>query len=144
MCSSDLLDAEGSIALALSDGEIRLTEEELLISTAQLAGYETLSEREVTVVLDKNLTEELVEEGFVREIISKIQSMRKEAGFEVTDHIRLTMEGSEKLSAVLEKNRDTVAHDVLADEVAFTRPEGFAMEWDVNGEKAVFGVKVVK
>ncbi len=138
------LDAEGSIALALSDGEIRLTEEELLISTAQLAGYETLSEREVTVVLDKNLTEELVEEGFVREIISKIQSMRKEAGFEVTDHIRLTMEGSEKLSAVLEKNRDTVAHDVLADEVAFTRPEGFAMEWDVNGEKAVFGVKVVK
>ena len=137
------LDTEGYLSLALTDGEIRLTEEELLISTAQLSGYETLSEREITVVLDKNLTEELVEEGFVREIISKVQSMRKEADFQVTDHIRLTMKSGERLSAILERNRDTVGHDVLADEIVLGEPEGFTMEWDVNGEQAAFGVRVI-
>lgn len=92
-------------------------------------------------VLDTQLTEELIEEGFVREIISKIQTMRKEADFEVTDHIVLSMEGNDKLRAVTEKNAESVKKDVLAEEVIFGTVDGYVKEWNINGETVTLGVK---
>lgn len=138
------LDADGFITLSLSDGDIKLTEEELLIESAQTEGYESALDRGVTVVIDTVLTEELIEEGFVREIISKVQSMRKEADFNVTDHIVIYQQGSDKLSAIMDKYTDDIKHDVLADEIVHNAMDGFTMEWNINGENAQFGVKVVK
>ena len=137
------LDATGSITLALSDGDISLTEEELLIETAQAAGYETVSDRGITVALDTQLTEALIEEGFVREIISKVQSMRKEADFNVLDHICLYHAGNDKIAAIIDRNRDTICHDVLADKVVSGQTAGFVMDWKVNGEAVTFGVEVI-
>ncbi|MGI5958659.1 MAG: isoleucine--tRNA ligase [Massiliimalia sp.] len=136
------LDATGTLTLALSDGEIKLTEEELLIETAQKEGYVSMEDNGITVALDTTLTEALIEEGFVREIISKIQSMRKEADFNVLDHITIYMTGSDKLADIMTRNQDTISHDVLADDIKIGEMDGFTMEWDVNGEKATFGVKV--
>ena len=137
------LDADGFLSLPLSDGEIRLAPDELLIETAQKEGYESVSDRGVTVVLDTRLTGGLIEEGFVREIISKIQSMRKEADFNVTDRIVVYQSGSDRIADILWRNRDAVSHDVLADEVRLGELDGFTEEWDVNGEKTTFGVKVI-
>ena len=137
------LDATGVLKLSLPDGDIALTAEELLIETAQKEGYTSVSDRGVTVVLDTALTEELIREGFVREIISKLQTMRKEAGFNVTDHIQVYCQGSEKVRQVLEENQEAILHDVLGDACHFDALEGYTAQQDVNGETVTFGVKRV-
>ena len=137
------LDATGVLKLSLPDGDIELTAEELLIETAQKEGYTSVSDRGVTVVLDTALTEELIREGFVREIISKLQTMRKEAGFNVTDHIQVYCQGSEKVQQVLEENQEAILHDVLGDACHFDALEGYTAQQDVNGETVTFGVKRV-
>ena len=137
------LDATGVLKLSLPDGDIELTAEELLIETAQKEGYTSVSDRGVTVVLDTALTEELIREGFVREIISKLQTMRKEAGFNVTDHIQVYCQGSEKVRQVLEENQEAILHDVLGDACHFDALEGYTAQQDVNGETVTFGVKRV-
>lgn len=138
------LDTTGTLKLTLSDGEASLTEEELLIEPMQVPGYETLSDRGVTVVLDTTLTDALIEEGFVREIISKIQSMRKEADFDVMDHITVYEKGSDKLKAIMTAHKEEISGEVLAEDMVFDALDGFTMEWNINGETAEFGVKQVK
>jgi len=138
------LDTNGVLTIMLEDGEIKLTEEELLIEAAQAKGYESLSDRGVTVAINTTLTDELIEEGFVREIISKIQSMRKEADFDVSDHIVLYQNGNDKLAEIIRRNQNDIKHDVLADKIKFGELDGFTMEWNVNGENCSFGVKVIK
>jgi len=135
------LTANGVLTLALPSGEVKLAEEDLLIDTAQQEGYFTVADRGVTVVLDTTLTPELIEEGFVREIISKLQTMRKEAGFEVTDHITVYVDGNENIGELISRNADTICEDVLADGITLGETDGFVKEWDINGEKVTFGVK---
>lgn len=103
-----------------------------------------LEDRGITVVLDTKLTPELIEEGFVREVISKIQSMRKEADFDVTDHITFYEKDNDKIKEIIERNAEEIKHDTLADEIVFGEADGFTGEFNVNGEKVVFGVKVNK
>lgn len=135
------LDVNGYISLTLTDSIILLTAEELLIETKQKEGFESYSDGKITVVLDTELTETLIEEGFVREIISKIQHMRKDAGLNVIDHIVVTQAGSRRVSEILMNNRDFIAQEVLADDIITGKTEGFIMDWDVNGEPTTFGVK---
>ena len=135
------LKAEGHITFDVNGSEVVLAEEDLLIDAAQTEGYVSVTDRNVTVVLDTNLTEELIEEGFVREIISKVQTMRKEADFEVTDHIVVYMDGNDKLRAITEKNVEGVKADVLAEAVVFGSTDGFVKEWSINGEDVTLGVK---
>ncbi len=137
------LDAEGAITLPLASGDVVLTAEDLLIETAQREGFFTLSDRGVTVALDTVLTPELIEDGFVRELISKIQTMRKEAGFEVMDHITVTLQGSDKVTAVATARKADIVGDVLAKALTIGAPEGFAKDWDINGEAVTIGVKRV-
>ncbi len=137
------LKEDGSVTIDAGGESISLTEEELLISTKQTEGFVSQQDRGVTVVLDTTLSEELLMEGFVREVISKVQTMRKEAGFEVTDHIRLSYDGTDKLMAVMEANSDMVASEVLADEVKAAAPAGYTKDWKINGEAASFGVEKV-
>ena len=100
-----ILDSEGKLSFDFGEGPVELTADDLLIETTQREGFYTVSDRDITVAIDTILTPALIEEGFMREIISKVQTMRKEAGFEVTDHIRITMEGSEKVTAVAEAKK---------------------------------------
>ncbi len=138
-----VLDAEGSITLNLASGDVVLTAEDLLIETAQREGFFTLSDRGVTVALDTVLTPELIEDGFVRELISKIQTMRKDAGFEVMDHITVTLCGSDKVAAVATARKDDIVGDVLAEALDIATPDGFVKDWDINGEAVTIGVKRV-
>lgn len=137
------LDETGTLKLSLADGEVSLTAEELLIETAQKEGLTSVSERGLTVALDTTLTDELIEEGFVREIVSKLQSMRKDAGFVVTDHIEVYQSGSDRIAEVLKKHEAEILGDVLGDSCTVGVLEGYTAEWDVNGEKTSFGVKKV-
>ncbi|MCL2563792.1 MAG: isoleucine--tRNA ligase [Oscillospiraceae bacterium] len=137
------LDEAGSITLDLPGGSVTLTEGDLLIETAQREGLYTLTEHGVTVAIDTTLDDALIEEGFIREVISKIQTMRKEANFEVTDRIAVTMTGSDRVAEVVARNFDEIAGEVLARTMEVAAPDGFVKEWDVNGEAVVFGVKVV-
>ena len=137
------LDETGKLTITLSTGETSLTEEELLIETSQMEGFASITDRGVTVVLDTRLTPELIEEGFVREIISKIQSMRRDADFDVLDHINVTIKTGEKLMAIVESHKDEISHDTLADSITAGEPAGTVAEWDINGENAVIGVEVV-
>ena len=137
------LDKDGSLSLELPSGRIVLEEEDLLISTAQKEGFFTLSDRGVTVALDTELTAELIDEGFVRELISKIQTMRKEADFNVMDHIVVSIEGSEKIADVVSRLAKDIGGDTLADSVSMAKPDGFTKEWDINGEKVAIGVKKI-
>ena len=137
----DEINANGSLKLDVNGQEITLFTEDLLIDTAQMPGYVSENDNGITVVLDTNLTEELLEEGFVREIISKIQTMRKEAGFEVMDKITVTYEGSEKAESVFEKHGDEIGNEVLAVAVVKGQPEGYVKEWKINGESVNLGVK---
>ena len=103
----------------------------------------TYTDHGVTVTLDTRLTPALIDEGFVRELISKIQTMRKDAGFNVTDHIAVTVSGSDKINTIVTENAAAIAGDVLAESVAVGEPDGFVKTWDLNGENAGIGVKVV-
>ncbi len=137
------LDSTGSLTLKLPSGDISVTEEDLLIDIKQKDGYFSLSDNGITVALDINLTDELIEEGFVREIISKIQTMRKDAGFEVMDHIKVSSDSNEKIAKLLSDNADTIKGDVLCDEITSGAIEGFDKEWNINGEKVTLFVKKV-
>ena len=117
-----------------------LAEEDMLIEPMRKEGFVVESEGSVSAILETTLTEELIEEGFVRELISKIQTMRKEAGFEVMDHIRFALTGNDKLSSVVSRNADEIGSEVLADEITDTL-SGYEKEWDINGEKAIMSVK---
>ena len=123
--------------------EIALAREDLLIDIAQSEGFVTQADQGVTVMLDTTLTPELVEEGFVRELVSKIQTMRKEAGFEVMDRIRVFSQGNEKIADILENNADEISHDVLADEIRIGEMSGYSKEWNINSEKVTLGVEKV-
>ncbi|MEF9946578.1 MAG: isoleucine--tRNA ligase [Lachnospiraceae bacterium] len=137
----DELNASEVLKLHVNGQEVELLREDLLIETAQMEGYMSESDNGITVVLDTNLSEELLEEGFVREIISKVQTMRKEADFEVMDKIELSYEGSEKAEQLFAKNEQEIAHEVLALKVAKGTPTGYTKEWNINGETVNMGVK---
>lgn len=139
----DELNADGKLSFDVNGVTVELTKDDLLIDTAQKEGYVTQEDNRMTVVLDTNLTEELIEEGFVYEIISKIQTMRKDAGFEVMDHIRVSLNGNAKLSALAEKNREAISSKVLADELTEGLDFSCEKEWNVNGEKVVIAVERV-
>ena len=135
------LKAEGALKLDNISDEVVLCEEDLLISMAQKEGYVSDSEGGVTVVLDTNLTPELIEEGMVREIISKLQTMRKEADFEVTDRIHVTYSGSDKVGGIFEKYGENIKTVVLADTVTEGMTDGYQKEWKINGETVLLGVQ---
>ena len=136
------LNETGTMTLSISTGDIKLTEEDLLIDVKQMEGLYTVSDNGVTVVLDTTLTPELVEEGFVREIISKVQTMRKDAGFEVMDHIIVGVSGNDKIADIMSKNKAGIAKDVLANDIVNTT-DGFVKDWNINGEKVVLSVSKV-
>jgi isoleucyl-tRNA synthetase len=135
------LDATGKLVVALPDGEVTLTTEDVEVSMAQTEGFNCQRYNGVTIALDTTLTEELLEEGFVREIISKVQTMRKENGFEVTDHIKVSLSGNEKLQAIVAKNEDYLKEITLADAVAYGTLAGEAKEWNINGENVTIAVE---
>ena len=137
----DELKANGCLKLDINGNEVVLTEEDLLIETAQMEGYVSEQDNEVTVVLDTNLTPELIEEGFVRELISKIQTMRKEAGFEVMDKIRLYARDNDRITEILQKFGEQIRQDVLAEEIVTGQMGGYEKEWNINGEKVTLGVE---
>ena len=136
----DELKANGSVTFDFDGEKVVLTEEDLLIDMTQKEGYVTESNQDVTVVLDCNLTPELLEEGFVREIISKIQTMRKEAGFEVTDHITVGYKDNAKIESIFSKYADEICADVLADKLTDSEISGYTKEWSINGETVVLTV----
>ena len=139
----DELNADGALKFDVDGVAVELTKDDLLIDMAQKEGYVSQEDNKMTVVLDTNLTPELVEEGFVYEIISKIQTMRKESGFEVTDHIRVSINGNDRLSEIARKNKDTISGKVLADELTSGAEYGVSKEWNINGENAVIAVERV-
>ena len=139
----DELNADGALKFDVDGVAVELTKDDLLIDMAQKEGYVSQEDNRMTVVLDTNLTPELVEEGFVYEIISKIQTMRKESGFEVTDHIRVSINGNDKLSEIAQKNKDAISSKVLADELTSGMAYAVAKEWNINGENAVIAVERV-
>ena len=136
----DTLKAVGHLTFEMDGTEVILTQDDLLIEMTQAEGYVSENSSDMTVVLDGNLTPELIEEGFVREIISKVQTMRKEAGFEVTDHITVYHSGNEKLAGIFEKYEEQIRADVLADAVR-NGMGGYSKEWDINGETVKLGVE---
>ena len=135
------LNEEGTLTLDINGVPVVLSRDDLLIDMAQSEGFETQSDGKVTVVLDKKLTPELIEEGFVRELISKIQTMRKEAGFEVMDRIRLYVSGNERLEKIIRDNSGTIGRDVLADDFTIGGTGGYTKDWKINGEPVTLGVE---
>ena len=132
--------SEGAYSFEAEGQNVILAEEDMLIEPVQRAGYVVETDGPAGVILETTLTDDLIEEGFVRELVSKIQTMRKEAGFEVMDHIRFALTGNERLCGIVARNADEIATDVLADEIAETLA-GYEKEWDINGEKALLSVK---
>ncbi len=139
----DELKSAGALKFMVGDVEVALAEEDLLIEMTQKEGYVTEADNTMTVVLDTNLTEELLEEGFVLEIISKVQTMRKDAGFEVTDHIKVAFKGNEKVAEIATKYNEAIMGKVLAEELLTNNELSVAKEWNVNGENVVISVERV-
>ncbi len=137
----DTLNETGVLTFDFDGQHVELAKEDLLIDMAQKDGFVSEGDNTMTVVLDTNLTPELIEEGFVREIVSKIQTMRKEAGFEVMDHIAVYEQDSEKIEEILKKNEDTVRREVMADRIEYGKTAGYVKEWNINGEKVTLGVE---
>ena len=135
------LENTGSLSFDIDGQNVVLSKEDLLIDTAQMEGYVTEEDNMVTVVLDTNLSQELIEEGFVREIISKVQTMRKEAGFEVMDKIVVYSAGNKKLEDLMKTYRDEILGDVMAADVRFDEMKGYTKEWNINGESVTLGVE---
>ena len=133
----------GAMTLTLSTGDVQIAKDDLLIDEHQKEGYAVVTDRGYTVVLDTTLTPELIEEGNVREIVSKIQTMRKDAGFEVMDHIVIYCDGSDKVAEILTRNKDSISEDTLADEIVTGKTDGFTKEQDINGESVTLGVKKI-
>lgn len=137
----DTLKEEGCLTFHFDGAEVTLTEEDLLIDIAQKEGYVSEADQVMTVVLDTNLTKELIEEGFVRELVSKIQTMRKEAGFEVTDHIIVGVKGNQKISGLMEKHGEVIKKEVLAENICVDQLNGYTKEWNINGEDVALAVE---
>ena len=135
------LKANGVLKLTFGSDEVLLGEEDLLIEAAQTEGYVSENNGDITVVLETKLTPELVEEGFVRELISKIQTMRKEAGFEVMDKIRVSVRDNEKINTILHKYEKDILTDVMADSIIYDAAEGYTKDWNINGEAVTLGVE---
>ena len=140
----DALNASGEVTVTVGGVDEVLATEDLLVETAQMDGYVSEEDHGITVVLDTNLTPELIEEGFVREVISKIQTMRKDAGFEVVDHIRVYEQGNDKIKEIINANESQIKADVLADEVILDKVEGYTADWKINGEAVTLGVTKVE
>ena len=134
------LDTDGYVTITVSTGDIQLAAEDLLIETKQTEGFESVSDNNIIVALDTHITPELLEEGFVREIISKLQTMRKEADFNVTDNIKVYITGNDKVAEIAANNRDEIKKNTLAVSVENTSGEGYTKQWDVNGEEVTFTV----
>ena len=139
----DTLNRDGRLTFNFDGAEVVLTKEDLLIDTAQVEGFVSEGDNFVTVVLDTNLTPELIEEGFVREIISKVQTMRKEAGFEVMNHIRLFQEGNDTIAKLLNNHTEEIKSEVLADKIVLGQTGGYVKEWNINGETVMLGVEKI-
>ncbi|RGS72978.1 isoleucine--tRNA ligase [Mitsuokella sp. AF21-1AC] len=135
------LDTTGKLVISLPDGDVTLLPEDVEVSMAQTEGYNCQRYNGVTIALETTLSEELLEEGFVREIISKIQTMRKENGYEVTDHIKVGMAGNEKLESLVRKNESFLKDITLCDEVTYDALDGHEKEWNINGETVTLSVK---
>ncbi|MCR5737935.1 MAG: isoleucine--tRNA ligase [Eubacterium sp.] len=135
------LNAGNPLTFDFDGNEVVLEMEDLLIDNAQVEGFVSESDKGITVVLDTNLSKELIEEGFVREVISKIQTMRKEADFEVMDKIIVNVDKNDKIKTIIEDNIDEIKAEVLADTIAFGTMSGYEKEWSINGEKVTFGVE---
>ena len=137
----DTLKEKGALTFDFGGEEVVLTEEDLLIDTAQMEGYVSEGDNAVTVVLDTNLTPELIEEGFVRELVSKIQTMRKEADFEVTNHINIYQDTNDRIAEIIKAHADEIKAEVLADNIFIGQMGGYAKEWNINGETVMLGVE---
>ncbi len=137
----DELNATGKTTVVLDGVNEEIAMEDLLIDAAQVEGYESISDHGYTVVLDTNLTPELIEEGFVREVISKVQTMRKEAGFEVMDKISVYVTGNDKLAKIMEDNKDEILHDVMATTLTVGKASGYTKDWNINGEDVTLAVE---
>ena len=137
------LKANGAIKFTVNGDEIVLAEEDLLIEMTKKDGFESLSDRGVTVVIDKNLTPELIEEGNVREIISKIQTMRKDSGFEVMDNIKIAFSGNATIEAIAERNAEKIKDETLGVELITSATLANAKEWNINGEKVTVSVEKI-
>jgi len=136
----DELKSTGAVHFTFDGTDVALAEEDLLIEVKQKEGYFSIADHGIAAALDTNLTEELINEGYVRELISKVQTMRKEADFVVTDHIAVSVTGSEKLTALLAGDCDEFKSTVLCDELVFESREGYTKEWDINGENVTISV----
>ena len=136
----DTLNAGGNIEFSVNGENVSLSKEDLLIEMVKKEGYVSENDNVMTVVLDTNLTDELIEEGFVREIISKIQTMRKEAGFEVMDRIKVYSKNSDKIAEILNRNKEELMSEVLADDVIIGETLGYEKEWNINGEDVTLSV----
>ena len=139
----DELKAGGELKLDIDGQEIVLLESDLLIDTAQMEGYVSESDNDITVVLDTNLTPELIEEGFVREIISKVQTMRKEAGFEVMDKIRISLIGNQVIEGIFRAHEADIKAEVLAEDVNYNEVSGYTKDWKINSESVTLGVEKI-
>ena len=137
----DELNKVGFITLQANGQDIQLEKADLLIEMTQQEGFVASSDKGITVVMDTNLTPELLEEGFIREVISKIQTMRKDAGFEVMDKIHVTVSGNDKISALIDKNAAQITKIVLAEDITEGEAKGFTKEWNNNGEQVTLGVE---
>ena len=133
----------GVMTITISTGDIKLTEEELLIDVSQKEGYAVASDRGVTVALNTALDEALIEEGFIREIISKLQTMRKDAGFEVMDKIKVYCADNEKIKEIMERGKAEISENTLTEEFVFGSAGGYTASWDINGEKVTLGVEKI-
>jgi isoleucyl-tRNA synthetase len=136
----DEINETGSLKIQVAGREELLSKDDLLIDAAQMPGYESVEDNGITVVLDTNLTEELIEEGFVREVISKIQNMRKDSGFEVMDHIDLYISGNDRVADIIKRNEAQIRDEVLGESIHYGAVSDNAKEWTLNGEKVTLGV----
>ena len=137
----DELKEKGSLTFDVNGVSVVLSEEDLLIDMAQTEGYVSDGDNEITVVLDTKLTPELIEEGYIREIISKIQTMRKEADFEVMDKIVIYCRGNDRIAELLTSHKDTIQSEVLALDVKIGETKGYVKDWNINGEEVTLGVE---
>ncbi len=137
----EVLETTGSLSFDISGSNVVLSKEDLLIDMAQMEGYVTEADNRVTVVLCTDLSEELIEEGFVREIISKIQTMRKEAGYEVMDRIHVSSSGNSRIQDLMERHGEEIRKDVMASDILFAETKGYVKEWNINGETVTLGVE---
>ena len=135
------LKSDGALKFEVDGTEIVLAEEDLLIDMAQKDGFVAEADNYVTVVLDTNLTEELIEEGFVYEVISKIQTMRKEADFEVMDHIKVSLSSNDKVAGIVLKNEAMISGKVLAESITTGETLAVSKEWNVNGEMVTISIE---